>query len=151
MEICGFSITWEQILFGIALTAVLSAASAVFTGFVLMKIPATYFCASRPRDFWIDQHPVIRWTGIVIKNVAGAFAVALGILLSLPGVPGPGLITILFGITLLDFPGKRKLERWLISRPPLLRSINRLRAKRGRPPLVLDDASAMSVAHINGA
>ena len=39
---------------------------------------------------------------------------------------------------MLDFPGKRRLERRLIGRPRILRSINRLRARFNRPPLVMD-------------
>ena len=39
------------------------------------------------------------------KNMAGVLLVVLGILLSLPGVPGQGILTILLGIMLLDFPG----------------------------------------------
>lgn len=70
-----------------------------------------------------------------MKNLFGAVLVALGVVLSLPGVPGPGIPTILIGVMLLDFPGKRRLERWLISLPTILRMINRLRRWFGKPPL----------------
>ena len=63
---------------------------------------------------------------------------ALGIVLSLPGVPGQGILTILLGIMLLDFPGRRKLEHKLVSRPQVLKTINKLRHRFGKPPLVLD-------------
>ena len=141
MEFAGLSQwpTLGQMLLLITLGLLLSVGSAALTAFVLVRLPATYFCKSTPRDFWINQHPVIRWTGLVIKNILGAFVIALGILLSLPGVPGPGLLTILFGVTLMDFPGKRKLERWVISRPLILNTINRLRLRKGRPPLLLQD------------
>jgi hypothetical protein len=36
----------------------------------------------------------------------------------------------------MDLPGKRALERWLISLPKVLSAMNRLRARRGRPPLL---------------
>ena len=62
---------------------------------------------------------------------------ALGALLSLPGIPGQGLLTILIGLILLDFPGKRGLERRLVSRPSVLAAINRLRARFGRPAMEL--------------
>jgi hypothetical protein len=63
--------------------------------------------------------------------------VLLGVALSLPGVPGQGLITILIGVMLLDFPGKRELERKIISRPAVLSNVNKLRNKFSRPPLRL--------------
>jgi len=62
----------------------------------------------------------------------------LGIVMSLPGIPGQGVLTILLGIMLLDLPGKRRLEQKILSKPRVLEKINRLRQKFSRPPLVLD-------------
>ena len=59
--------------------------------------------------------------------------VVVGMILALPGVPGQGLLTILIGLMLLDLPGKRRLERKIVGRPRILRTINRLR-KRFRSP-----------------
>jgi hypothetical protein len=42
------------------------------------------------------------------------------------------------GVLLLGFPHKRSLLFKMLSRPILLRSINRLRAQFARPPLVID-------------
>jgi hypothetical protein len=75
---------------------------------------------------------------MVGKNLLGAFLVLLGIVLSLPGVPGQGILTILIGVMLLDFPGKRDLERKLVSRPKVREGIDRLRQRFGKPPLVLE-------------
>ncbi|HYG08570.1 MAG TPA: hypothetical protein VD835_01220, partial [Pyrinomonadaceae bacterium] len=65
--------------------------------------------------------------------------VLFGVLMSLPGVPGQGVLTILMGVMLLDFPGKRRLELKLVSRPNVLRAINRIRQRFDRPPLQLDE------------
>jgi len=51
--------------------------------------------------------------------------------------PGQGLLTILIGVTLLDFKGKHELERKLVRQPSVLRAVNWLRAKAGRAPLEL--------------
>jgi hypothetical protein len=64
--------------------------------------------------------------------------VALGIVLSLPGVPGQGLLTVLLGLMLLDFPGRRRLEQKLLSRPSIVNAINHLRARFGKEPLELN-------------
>jgi hypothetical protein len=53
-------------------------------------------------------------------------------------LPGQGLLTILIALILLDFPGKRSLERRIIARPKVLRAVNGLRTKAGRPPLHLE-------------
>ena len=126
------------VLIGILVSALMSVGGLAAVGYLIVRLPSNYFCHSRPRDFWTDRHPLIRWTGLVAKNLAGALAVVLGVILSLPGIPGPGVLSILIGIMLLDFPRKRELERRLVSRPAVLSAINKMRARYGRPPLVLD-------------
>jgi len=52
-------------------------------------------------------------------------------------LPGQGILTMLIGISLVDFPGKRQLERKLIGQPAVLNTINKVREKFGRPPLTV--------------
>lgn len=114
-----------------------AAASLAVVAAVLVRLPPAYFredYASR----LAAQHPVIRWAGLIAKNILGALLVVLGLLLSLPGIPGQGLLTILIGVMLLSFPGKRRLERRLVSRPRILAAINALRARFGKPALLLN-------------
>jgi hypothetical protein len=129
----GRSIVW-LIIFSV----ITFVTSILVTVFVLIKLPDTYFKASHGREFWVERHPVLRWGGFVVKNLLGAFLVLLGVLMSLPGVPGQGVLTILLGVMLLDFPGKRKLELKLVSRPKVLRTINRIRHRFDKSPLLLD-------------
>jgi hypothetical protein len=104
---------------------------------VLIRLSPDYLAASRARSFRNAGHGILFWAGIVLKNLLGAMLVVLGALLSLPGMPGQGLLTIFAGVLLMDFPGKHGLLRKILSRPPLLRSINRLRIKFSRPPLIV--------------
>jgi hypothetical protein len=134
------ALRWSYLLAALTLFVVSLAASLLVLGILLVQLPATYFLDRHDRDLWIDHHPVIRWTGILLKNLAGYVLVVLGMLLSLPGIPGQGLLTILLGLILLDFPGKRRLERWILRRPGLLDRVNRLRHRFQRPPLRLEDA-----------
>jgi hypothetical protein len=108
---------------------------------VVVRLPASYFLDSNKRKFWSGAHPILRWTGLLIKNLIGIVVVAIGVVLSLPGVPGPGLLTILVGIMLLDFPGKRKIERRLIRLKPVLGPINWLRRRFRREPFIFEDHS----------
>jgi hypothetical protein len=75
---------------------------------------------------------------IVGKNVLGVSLVILGLVMSLPGVPGQGLLTMFIGMVLVDFPGKRDIERRIISRPAILDGCNRLRLRFGKKPFTLD-------------
>jgi len=52
-------------------------------------------------------------------------------------LPGQGLLTILLGIIMIDFPGKYHLQRWCISRESVLHSMNWLRKKGKRAPIKL--------------
>jgi hypothetical protein len=81
---------------------------------------------------------LVRWGAVILKNILGVILILIGLALSLPGVPGQGLLTILLGLIMLDIPGKRPLEARIIKRPTILAAINKLRAKYNKPPLELD-------------
>lgn len=103
---------------------------------LLVRLPADYFHENNPRDWLPDRHPVLRGIGIAVKNFAGAMFLLAG--LAMLFLPGQGILTMLIGISLMDFPGKRRLERRLIAQPAVLRTINRLRQRFGRPPLIIE-------------
>jgi hypothetical protein len=130
--------SWQNIVIGVLLFVVTFAVSLAIVSFIVVRIPANYFHKDHPRDLWSDRHPAIRFLGFFGKNLLGLVLVVLGIVMSIPGVPGQGILTILLGIMLLDFPGKRDLERKLVSRPQVLNAINKLRHRFGKPELVLD-------------
>lgn len=132
------SISLRGVLFGLLLFVVTFAVNLAIVSFILIKLPASYFQEFHSREFWTERHPIVRLVAIIGKNVLGVVLVALGVVLSLPGIPGQGLLTILLGIMLLDFPGKRRLELKLVSRPRIFRAINNLRHRFGKPALVLD-------------
>ena len=128
----------REMALGILIFAGTFLISLAVVSFILVKLPPTYFQPSHSRPFWLDRHPAIRWSGLIAKNALGVVLVLLGILMSVPGVPGQGILTILLGIMLVDFPGKRRLEYKLVSRPRVLETINRLRHRFSKPPLVLE-------------
>jgi hypothetical protein len=130
-------VTWGGVLFGVSLFLGTLVGSLFVVGVLLVRLPVTYFQDSHSRDVWVDRHPALRLTARIGKNVLGVILVLVGIVLMLPGVPGQGMLTILIGLMLLDVPGKRRLERRIVGRRRILRAINRLRQRFGRPPLVL--------------
>lgn len=140
---------WSGALFIVAFMATFAVSLAI-VGVLLVRLPPDYFLDRHERPLWIDRHPAIRWSGIILKNVLGVALIALGVFLSLPGIPGQGLLTILLGVMLLDFPGKRRLERRIIGMPRVLDRVNRLRARFGKLPLVLSDSSSDALTSANG-
>jgi hypothetical protein len=134
----GWGLTWGQVLLGVLFSAVTFVLSIAVVTVVLVKLPANYFHSSHAREFLVERHPVLRAIGIFAKNLLGLVLVAFGVVMSMPGVPGQGVLTILLGIMLLDFPGKRGLETRIVSRPRVNGAVNALRARFDKPPLMLD-------------
>lgn len=132
------SFTWHNVLIGVLIFVVTFAVNLAIVSFILVKIPADHFAGSHHTKFWSGPRPALRAAGIVGKNILGILLIVLGILLSIPGVPGQGLLTILLGLMLVNFPGRRTLEHKVLQRAEVLKSINRLRARYGKAPLVLE-------------
>ena len=102
---------------------------------LLSLIPVDYFKDPEPyKDHHIFRHPVLRLVMIGIKNVAGWILILAGIAMLV--LPGQGILTIVMGMLLISFPGKRKFERSLVSNPKVLRSINWFRKKRNKEGLL---------------
>jgi len=132
------TLTWRHALIGLAIFVVTFVVNLAIVSFILVNLPADYFKQNQTTKFWSGPHPAFHAASIIGKNILGALLVVLGIILSIPGVPGQGLLTILLGIMLLDFPGKRRLERKLLKRQEIVRTINRLRKRFRKPALELD-------------
>ena len=103
---------------------------------MLATLPDTYFRddPGRPR---VSRGGATALVARIARNTLGALLIILGVVLALPGVPGQGVLTILIGLMLVDFPAKHRLERKLVARPGVLATLNRLRAWVGKPPFVL--------------
>jgi len=103
--------------------------------FILVRLPADYFDVRVPRPWMEDHHPVLRLVGHIVKNAVGAIFLFAGFLMLF--LPGQGVLTMLIGISMLDFPGKRKVEAKLIGQPTVLSVVNSMRQKFNKPPLLL--------------
>jgi len=136
-ELIG-AMTWRGLLIGALIFVGTFFINLAIVSFILIKIPADHFSKKRQTKFWSGPHPMLHAAGVVGKNIGGLLLVALGVVLSLPGVPGQGLLTVLLGIMLLDFPGKHRLEQKLLSRPSIVNAIDKLRARFGEKPLELN-------------
>jgi hypothetical protein len=132
------SLTAGRIALGVVLFLLSLGFSFGAIAIVMVKIPANYFSTHYVQDFLPGSPWIVRWGAVVAKNIFGIFLIGLGIILSLPGVPGQGILTILLGLIMLDIPGKRPLEAWIIKRPSVLSAVNNFRARYNKPPLVLD-------------
>ncbi|WDQ17120.1 PGPGW domain-containing protein [Rhodopirellula sp. P2] len=128
------------------ISAVVFVGSLLMVPFLVVRIPADYFAKPhRPRTLFADQHPLLRWSGLIVKNLLGASLLLAGIAMLV--LPGQGLLTVAIGVLLLDFPGKHRLEAKLIRFPPVGKSIHWLRKKANAPPLVIENHSPPTSDH----
>ncbi|WDP89395.1 MAG: hypothetical protein HUN04_06510 [Desulfobacter sp.] len=121
----------------------LSALSLFFFLFSLAALP--WILARIPETFFLDlardgggvrkNKPLSpgKMVLAVMKNLAGLILLAGGIIMLF--IPGQGLLTMLAGLLLIDFPGKKKLLLILASQPGIQKGTNWIRAKKGVPPL----------------
>jgi hypothetical protein len=125
----------EEIGFALVVGVVATVAATLLAGRLLARLPADHFHRPPPRP----EHPLLRTLWWIARNLGGAALLVVGLVMALPGVPGPGLATMFVGFLLLDFRGKRRLELKLLSRPSVLGAVNGLRARFRQPPLSLPD------------
>lgn len=110
--------------------------SILFCTLVIAYLPPDYFLSNRQTSH--IKHPVLRIGLKCLKNLFAAVLVVVGII-QIP-LPGQGVLTILIGIIISDIPGKRKLERRIISSPVVLATANGIRSRFKRPLLMLDES-----------
>jgi hypothetical protein len=132
----------DSLLFLFILSVVSFIGSLIAIPFLLIRLPSEYFDERHPRTWMQDHHPVLRIFGLLVKNVAGLVFLLAGTLMLF--LPGQGLLTMLIGVSLMDFPGKRALERRIVGQPAVLRTINKLREKFNRPPLTVHPSSPVA-------
>jgi hypothetical protein len=123
-------VVWWIFLASIAL----SCLTPLAVGWAIVQLPTDYFTREkrRPLSVW-EEHPLLRPLYLVAKNLLGFVLILAGIAMLV--LPGQGILTIVVGIVLMNFPGKFRLERWLATRPPVWRSLNWLRKRAKRPEL----------------
>ena len=130
--IAAVAAQWQPLLLwasGISLLLLLATLIAVPV--VVTRLPQDYF-VRRDRRVWRNytDGPVYTLALDIVKNLFGVVLVVLGAIMLV--TPGQGLLTLLVGLLLMNFPGKYRLERWLVLRPGVLRALNWLRTQQGR-------------------
>ena len=102
---------------------------------LVAQIPDNYFVPKkRQPSQWKTRQPLIRLIILIGKNCLGYMLLLGGILMLF--LPGQGLLTMITGLLLIDYPGKFRLERKIVNTPTVLKSLNWLRAKAHKPPLI---------------
>lgn len=109
--------------------------SLIAIPWILIRLPSDYFDMRVPRHWMKDHHPVLRVIGLIIKNILGMVFFLAGFLMLF--LPGQGLLTMLIGISFMDFPNKRRLEARIVGQRTIFSAINTMRRRFDKPPLIL--------------
>jgi hypothetical protein len=117
---------WLAIISGVTL-----AASALLIPWFVAKLPADYFSRDEHPAAWANTHPLLRVMLVIGKNLLGLLLIALGILMLV--LPGQGVLTMVAGIALVDFPGRHRAVQWMVARDPVMNALNWVRRRAKQP------------------
>ncbi len=134
----GTLITQGWIKIAVSASIAMFVASLIAIPWLIIRMPEDYFQGrkrhlSKTRNY----HPVIYLAIRIVKNLVGAVFLVMGIAMLV--LPGQGILTILIGLSMMDFPGKYRLERFIVSRKPVRKAIQWIRKKAHKAPLLFDD------------
>ncbi len=126
---------WLHLL--VALSVLMFIGSLIAIPWLIIRLPEDYFVGeTRHLSKTRVYHPLVYLLIRITKNIFGAVFLLMGIAMLV--LPGQGILTMLIGLSMMDFPGKYRFERFLISRRSITRAINWIRHKAKRPPLLFD-------------
>lgn len=125
----------EKILeIGALLSFLVFLGSFVVIPVLIARLPQDYFLQQKDAHSKKDRDSIGSIFYLLIKNVAGIFLFLCGIAMLL--LPGQGLLSMLIGLSLISFPGKRTMVRGIARRRSIFKALNWIRRKVKQPPLV---------------
>ena len=118
--------------------------SLILLAFSIFMIPV--LIVNLPSDYFKKQKKQM-WPGVIqsalyviyliLKNLVGVVLILLGLIML--AIPRPGLITLLIGLVIIDFPGERKLLVFILRKTNAIKVMNWLRQKNNKPPFELPE------------
>ena len=140
----------ETLLWWLGILSVVTfVGSLILVPVLIVRIPADYFLAEEARRAErVRRHPVVHAIVLIVRTLLGVLLILAGV--AMLALPGQGLVTILLGLMLIDFPGKHEFLLRILSKPRVLRAINRIRAKADRSPLQIDEGLVSKMPMKNG-
>ena len=130
--ILALLVEYEQYLVWMGVTsAIVFVLSLLLTPYLLGLIPQDYFVGPNPHKLELEHMGHV--IAVILRSLLGLVLLLAGIIMLV--TPGQGIISIVLGLFLMEFPGKRKLELKLIHHNPTYNALNWLRHKANKPSL----------------
>lgn len=126
----------SSVLTGLAIFSVVTfIGSLIAIPIIIARLPPDYFLKEeRHLVATRSKQPAFYFLNQFIKNFLGGILILAGIAMLV--LPGQGLLTILIGLGVTNFPGKYKLERKLVSNQGIFKSLNWMRKRGGVEPFL---------------
>lgn len=122
---------YENVFIALGVISVVSfLGSIVVVPFIVAKLPTDYFI--RPAKPLGELSP-IRIVARILKNLLGLLFLLSGFVMLF--IPGQGILTILLGLSLLDFPGKHRIQIRILRSTHVQKLVQWCRKRAGRQPL----------------
>lgn len=130
-------------------TALVTLISVISVLLLAMTILATPWLVSRlPSDYLLHKPtpPSVPSLGgallKLLRLILGLILACLGLVMMI--TPGPGMVLLLLGISVAEFPGKHRLMFHIATRPPVFDSLNWMRKRHHKPPFEHPQATLTS-------
>ena len=110
------------------LSIVVMVGSTVLLPWLIIQMPPDYFLQGHRHPLARrERHWALHVALVLGKNALGFVMVLAGV--AMLALPGQGVLTILAGLMVMDFPGKYRLEGAIIRRPAVLKGLNWIRRR----------------------
>lgn len=120
-----------------AISVITFIGTLIIIPILVINIPKDYFLHEKRKPVHgRNSIPGFRLLLVILKNILGLIFILAGIAMLV--LPGQGLLTILIGLVLVNFPGKYYLERKVIQQNKVLATMNWIRVKANRPPVDIE-------------
>ncbi|MGI9468295.1 MAG: PGPGW domain-containing protein [Rubripirellula sp.] len=130
----------QDFIWVLAASVLVFFGSLVIAWLLILRLPEDHLCRPAPTNCRkTPQSPLSYFVRKTVLNSLGFILLMTGIIMLF--TPGQGVLFILLGVTLMDLPYKHEITRRLARRKGILRIINRIRRRSGKPALTTDHSA----------
>jgi hypothetical protein len=130
----------QDFIWVLAASVLVFFGSLVIAWLLILRLPEDHLCRPTPTNCRkTPQSPLSYFVRKTVLNSLGFILLMTGIIMQF--TPGQGVLFILLGVTLMDLPYKHEMTRRLARRKGILRIINRIRRRSGKPALTTDHSA----------
>ncbi len=117
------------------ISIIMFTASLLLIPWLVSRLPHDYFIKQKDS---FPSHRVLyslnKLVLVVLRNILGTLLLLAGIAMLV--LPGQGILTIILGLSMINFPGRQKLIQNLVQHSSVQQALNWIRIKTSRPPFL---------------